>query len=359
MAAGGGPPQNSRLVSGWTSVRVTRGIERMTSDFEIALTERFPTAAADYIATPGDACTVFLGADAVITGYVDHISMEADASHHTVRISGRGKCCDFVDCSAEWVGNQISGASSLEIANQLAAPYGIKASLTDDPANPHDGVIPQFNFGYGETPFDILERICRYRALLLYEGTDGNLVLSIVGTARQAGGLVQGVNVQSAAVTLTMDQRFSQYFCYLLSMDTAQDIGDAGNLVAQSLDGFVPRHRRRDIICESGSVGLNLAQPRADWENARRYGRSRQIRVTTDSWRDSAGALWTPNTLVSATLPAWKVAQSDWLISEVTFKQDEGSGTTADLLLMPPDAFAPEPIVFQPAFNDVPPAPGK
>ncbi|WP_422449499.1 phage baseplate assembly protein, partial [Thermoanaerobacterium sp. DL9XJH110] len=31
-----------RELSGWTEVRVTRGIERCPSDFQIGMTERFP-----------------------------------------------------------------------------------------------------------------------------------------------------------------------------------------------------------------------------------------------------------------------------------------------------------------------------
>ncbi|MEW9584911.1 phage baseplate assembly protein [Paraburkholderia sp. DGU8] len=33
---------NRSTVAGWTSVRITRGMERIPSDFDISMTERFP-----------------------------------------------------------------------------------------------------------------------------------------------------------------------------------------------------------------------------------------------------------------------------------------------------------------------------
>ena len=76
------------------------------------------------------------------------------------------------------------------------------------------------------------------------------------------------------------------------------------------------------------------------------------LNLTTDSWRDSAGALWTPNTLVPLSLPALRLERAMWLISSVSYKLDE-NGTTADLTIMPPGAFQPQPIALQPQFAEV------
>jgi hypothetical protein len=61
----------------------------------------------------------------VITGYVDRVIGTLDARQHSVTVTGRSKCQDLVDCSAEWPGGQIVGSSVLEIARKLAEPYGI------------------------------------------------------------------------------------------------------------------------------------------------------------------------------------------------------------------------------------------
>ncbi len=339
-----------RQLSGWSAISgITRGIERCPSDFDLEMTERYPTEFQDLIVQPGDTCEVYLGEDLVITGYVDRFAPAISADRHSIRVSGRGKCADLVDCAAEWPGGQISGSNVLGIAQRLAKPYGITVSAGASPG----GSIPQFNIMLGETPFEIIERICRYRALLAYDLPDGSLYLTSVGNGTAASGFVEGVNIETASATYTMDQRFSEYYAYLQSMDVLSDLGVGGNLIGKAFDTGVPRHRRRAIIAESGGGGTDVAIQRAKWESARRYGRSMQVELTTDSWRDSAGVLWTPNTQAPLSIPSLKIGDVTWLIGSVTYRLDE-NGTHADLVIMPPQAFNPEPILLQPFAADIP-----
>ncbi|MGI4940908.1 MAG: phage baseplate assembly protein [Janthinobacterium lividum] len=76
-----------------------------------------------------------------------------------------------------------------------------------------------------------------------------------------------------------------------------------------------------------------------------RNGRSQTISLTCDSWRDSAGTLWQPNALARVDVPIMRLVNQFWIISEVIYRQDD-DGTRADLLLMPPDAFQPEPTAL-------------
>ncbi|WP_042688529.1 phage baseplate assembly protein, partial [Candidatus Glomeribacter gigasporarum] len=268
---------------------------------------------------------------------------------HTIRVMGRGKCADLVDCAALWPGGQISGASALAIAQKLAQPYGITVRASSD-AGP---VIPQFNLMLGESAFEVIERICRTSALLAYEEPDGNLLLARVGKARAAGALIQGVNVQSARAVYSMDQRYSEYIALLQSVDTLADAGEGGNLLAKAHDPGVQRARTRLIIAEAGSGGQEVAKKRVEWEAARRAGRSSQLCVTTDRWRDASGALWTPNTQIEVRIPAMQTEGNAWVLAEVRYQRN-ANGTTAELLLMPPNAFTPQPVVLQPYDADIP-----
>jgi prophage tail gpP-like protein len=335
-------------LSGWTRVRVSRGVERCPSDFEIEMTEKYPGQPFDITVQPGDACQVMIGADLVITGYVDRVSPSLDPRTHSITVSGRGKCQDLVDCAAEWPGGQILGSSVLDIATKLASYYGITVSCTGEAGSG----IPQFNLMLGETAYDVIERICRYRALLPYEGVDGNLILGAIGTMQAANGFTEGINVEKAKAIFSIDQRYSEYLAFLQSVDVFTDTGDGGNLFATVNDPTVLRHRRRVIIAEAGGGGRDVAIQRANWECARRYGRSFVVALTTDSWRDSAGALYTPNTLVPLALPTLKVTGKTWVVSDVTYMRDE-NGTRASLMIMPQTAFYPEPILLQPFPADV------
>lgn len=346
-----------RQLTGWSSIRVSRGIEHCPSDFELSLTEQYPGEADAFVVQPGDACSVLLGSDLVLTGYVDRVHYAISAGQHVVTAIGRSKCSDLVDCAAEWPGGQISGSDALGIAQKLAQPYGITVTAPGSKGE----IVQQFNLMLGETAFEIIERVCRYGALLAYDQPDGNLLLAQAAQVVAASGFTQGVNVQAATMATSMDQRYSVYLCMMQSMDVTMDIGEGGNLLALASDENVPRHRNRIIISEAPSGGQDFAQKRATWEANRRIGRSQQLTVITDSWRDQAGVLWTPNTLVPLSLPVLKCGDDDnkliWLITQVTYRRDR-DGTTAELVIMRPEAFLPIPIIQLPTLADIPANPG-
>jgi prophage tail gpP-like protein len=344
---------NGRDITGWEQISVSLYAEAFPPMFAIALSSRDPDTGADLVVRPGDACTVKLGEDLVITGYVDRVGNSGGASAHALRVVGRGKTQDLVDCSAEWDSGQIASASVLDIATKLAKPYGITVALENGASV--GAMIPQTNITYGETGADIIQRDARSAGLLAYEGSDGHLLLAAVGKRQAASGIVYGENVEEWDVELSMDQRYSEIVCTLLSQDVLGDLGEGGFFFDTETDPNVPRHRRRYIVLEQAQDAQAFTIQKAKWEVARRAGRGQIATATIDSWRDSAGGLWMPNTLVPVSLPGLP-AQTILCVSEVTFRRDD-NGTHADLILMPPAAFAPEPISLQPLdLSDVSPA---
>lgn len=351
---------NGRDITGWMSVRVSRGIERCPSDFEISYTEPYP-GVSQVLVNPGDQVQVILGKDVVLTGFVDRYLPSYDANQHMIRIAGRSKCQDLVDCSAKWDGGQLLNLTVDQIAKLLCPVYGIDVNVAagTDVGDP----IPQLNIMSGETIYEILERLCRYRALLLYDQPDGSLLLANggagagngatgIGTRTASSGFKEGVNVLAASAMYSMDGRFSDYAAVYQGLDTLKDQGDGGNLIAKVTDPRVPRLRYRAIVAENVAGGSTIAEQRANWELAARFGRSMQVRVSTDSWRDSAGTLYEPNTLVDIDLPGLKLTPKTWLIADVTYLRDE-QGTRADLTIMPPQAFYPEPVTLYPIAPDI------
>ena len=360
----------NQKITGWKNIRVTRGIERCPNDFDIAMTEYFPAGDIQNVTVkPGDECQLKIGDDVVVTGYIDRYLPRITPTSHTIRVMGRGKCQDLVDCSAEWPGGQITGATALEIAKNIANVYGIQVieSPRSQEAKYDQLPIPTVNLILTETAWEVIERTCRFRGLLAYEQADGTLYLSRVGDASMGNGFSVGDNVQSAVAEHSMDQRYSDYRAKTVSTEAYNDLipgfdgsKQAGvpelirkpnpNDVWLEKDPNVPRHRLMNIIAETGDPGLGVVKMRAMWEAVRRIGRSTKVYLTTDTWRDKDGKLWEPNTYVPLNLPPLKVVTEGkgWIIGEVTYKMDDRVGTTAELLLMPPNAFIPEPILLQP-----------
>ena len=143
------------VVSGWKAVRITRGIERIPSDFDISLTERYPNL-GDVSVSPGDACVLKIGADTVVTGYVDRVTRTVDPHQHPITVSGRGMCEDLVDCSAQLQTFQFQNQTTAAIAGALAGPFGIDVLALSV------GIVhPQVCLNVGESPFSVIDRLCK------------------------------------------------------------------------------------------------------------------------------------------------------------------------------------------------------
>lgn len=337
----------NKKIEGWDSVRVTRSIERFPSDFSLGLMDYYPGTDEKQLVQEGQSCEVSIGHDRVLTGYVDSWEPAITRARHEVQASGRSKCQDLVDCSAEWPNNVINRSNALSIASRLASWYDIKVFCdADDLVS-----VPQFTINWGESPQQIIERITRWSALLYYDLPDGNLLLTRVGTRRAASGVAEGENIEQAHYRADMSERFSDYVGVSMgisaiagfSSDTAYD--PVTLATARDPEAAKMRYRKHIVIVESTLMASKQAQRAIDWEMNRRYGRSRQLSVTVDSWRDSAGKLWEPNTLIPVNIPTLRLADTELLIADVTYTRDS-DGTHARLTLMPPEAFAVQPYAF-------------
>jgi len=334
-------------IAGWTTVRVTRGMERIPADFDIGLTERYPDT-TDVVVSEGDPCVLSIGGDTVITGYVDRVTEQVDAHNHALSIAGRGKCEDLVDCAAQFDSFQFQEVSTADIAAALCKPFGI-AVKAQSPGIVH----PQVCLNVGESPYAVIDRLCKIAQLLCYEDAEGDLVLAPLSDNEAASGFALGMNVERASYTRDISQRFSEYRVYLVGTALLQDAGLQPLAEYTISDDTMPRYRPKAFIAETGDAGASVSNAHALWECNRRIGRGNVVTVTASTWRDSAGALYLPNTKAPLSLPQLKLADGQkFTIGEVTYRRDM-NGSACDVTLMPPEAFMPEPILYLPLAQDV------
>jgi prophage tail gpP-like protein len=339
---------------GWQNVSITRSCESMPNNWSLTASAEFLQGAALAGTRPGQPCLIYIGSDLVITGKIDRRSIPIDARNHQVTLSGRGITRNLVDCSADLLndpgirGGQINGANALDVATKLCKAYGITARS----AVADLGIaIPSFQVPLGETPYQIIESVARYAGYLVYEDVFGRLVLDRIGTSQHASGFTLPGNVEAINGERSVDGRFSTYVVVYSGVDQTADLGGLANRRATILDDTLGEYRLRIIVSEqiaptpAGQQTIDndaIAKQRANWEKARRIGRSQGASITCDSWRDSNGTLWTPNWLATIDAPAADISNATWIIGSLTFRKDM-SGTHTDLILMPPDAFRPEP----------------
>lgn len=281
---------------------------------------------------------------------------------------GRGKCEDLVDCNLDpssGLNYQVTGGNIVDLANKLCAPFGIGVKPQTSRALPDFAQQP-FAILPTDTPYGVLERASRYSGVLLYDDVDGNLVLSDVGTTSAGSDLVLGLNIQSATAEFSADQRFKDVWIVLTGIFPPQAT-DPSQFVKSSMghatDPAVRRTRIKTVESAMGmqplADGQKFADAEAAWQSSRRAGRSFGLRVTTDSWRDGNGALWAVTTVVGLDLPQIGIMPgiepgTKWVVGSVTFSRDLGSGTVAELTLMPSAAFSVEPLILL----DAPPPTG-
>lgn len=327
-----------QVFEGWTEVEVTRAVDSAVSSFSIGLTELWATRDRPWVITVGAPCKVFLDDDLVITGYVDNYNPSYGAAEHAVRVTGRSRTEDAVDCSAVVPGGQFSGYDVGQIARTLCATVGVGVDIETDLGAP----FPDVQVQQGESIFELVERLCRLRAILVCDAPSGNLVLTRAGKGSAAGSLRRGVNILSASATLSVAERYSDYI--VKGQQAPSDLipgVQATETVGNARDLGVTRYRPKLVVAE-GQSDLATTAERAKWEMLTRAANGVRATITVQGWRNIvSGQLWMPNQLVQVT-DNWLGIDRHLLIASVAYRLSE-SGTTCELNLAPPEAFTPEP----------------
>ena len=89
-----------KVLTGWTSVEIVDSLEALSPTFALGYSDRTLEVDGSIRISPGDECSVRIGDEPVITGYVDDSELEESAATRSLSVSGRSRTCDLVDCSA-------------------------------------------------------------------------------------------------------------------------------------------------------------------------------------------------------------------------------------------------------------------
>ena len=345
---------NGRDYSGWTGARVSRGIDRLATDFVVDTTQRWTGQNVPWRIDVFDACVVAIDGVPLLTGYVEEVAPRISEGQHGVQIAGRSKVADLIDCRPDIAGGQFTGYSLAAIARAVAALFGV--GVIDQSNGLADNQFSDVTIQRGETAFLFLERLGRLSGVLLSDDVSGNLVLTTAGSSHAAGALEEGKNILTASARLNGRRRFSTY---IVKGQTPIGGGNAGivnspsgavnqsaptvqvNVTARATDAGVPRFRPYVYLAESALQGAAM-QVRANWLAQMSWGRATEAEVSLAGWRQPNGQLWTPNEIISTTLPTLGVTQ-DLLIAQVTFVLSETGGRQTMLRLAPVAAYTPDP----------------
>ncbi len=201
------------LHSGWKEVEIFRSIETLAGGFALTMSDVDPALQKIVQVSPGAACELLVDNETVITGYIDESGPEFDAETHEVKVTGRDKTCDLVDCAAfvplVQPGIWAKGQKVLSIVAQIAQKSGITVKEEVDA-----GTVSLFALQPGETAFTAIDRIAKEAAVLPIADGMGGIVLTRGGLGSRFAALVEGKNILSAKGKVSWKDRFSDYYVF-------------------------------------------------------------------------------------------------------------------------------------------------
>jgi prophage tail gpP-like protein len=326
---------------GWKSVTVHRAIDALSGSFSLTLSDKWGVEQVPIEILPEDACSLFIGQDPIITGYIDEISGSEAAREHDMAITGRDKTKDLIDCSVKDCPYTFANIPLLSILESIVQPYSIKTVCDSD-------ILPirvdRFSIQPGETCFEAIDRACRMAGVLPQSTVDGEVRLTRAGRQVQGTDLVLGTNIKSYSYRFSTSNRFATY--KVLGQRSGSDTSDpaaSAQILGEAVDPAIGRGRTL-VIHGIHAADKPSAVTRARWEAAVRAGRSGMLTVTLQGWRDDNGYLWEINRIVDVCIPRRRLDYEPMLVGEVEFTKSREAGTITKLSLCRPDAFSPEPL---------------
>ncbi|HEX7821038.1 MAG TPA: hypothetical protein VF463_10515 [Sphingobium sp.] len=322
-----------QLYAGWKDVTITRALDTLSGEFSLDLTDRERQGAARLALAAGGAVALKIDGETLITGYIDRVGPGLDPDSHPLSASGRDKSADLIDCAPDARPGSWSNTSIEAIVGELAKPFGIGVTAKASTAPK----VRKFAIQQGETVSQSIERLMRMRGLLAVSTRAGDIEIITPANGAPVARLVEGENLLSLSATHDVSDRFSSYIVKGQAAGDDDVNGKAASaIVGRASDPGVKRHRPLVLIAEEQG-DLATLEKRAKWEATTRAARGQEATATVLGWRRPDGKLWDRDAIVELEAPSLYIS-SRMLIVSVTL-QRSGGGSTAELRLMPPEAF--------------------
>jgi prophage tail gpP-like protein len=318
--------------SGWTSVLVRRSLDEFCSSFMLDLADTWHSSKNQIPFNAGDSCSIKVGKDLILTGYIDEISVTSDSEDHILSVLGRSKAGDLVDCSAIYKTGTFVNQTLVDIAKKICSPFGISAK-TDVTGI---GTIKKVSIQDGETCFDFLNRSAKMEGLLLTSTPSGDVLFTRAGRSKRSFTISSTTNAIKCEYTDNKKDVFSSYIFKGQTLTGEEYRGKNYKPKASASDALTKRYRPIIIQAESQAENARLSV-RAKWERNVRRSQAKKIAYTIPGWREN-GVLWDINSLVSVADPILGI-EDTLLIASVELSLDE-SGTKTTLELVHPNAYS-------------------
>lgn len=311
----------------WKSAKVNMSMERLAGSF-VGVFPDSVLAEYNLEIFMGDEFTVGINDNILVTGYVDRIisryAMDDDGDADiNLTLVGRDKTADLIDCSFGEKINEYKGLSMLAIIKKLVAPFDISVVVDEGVGSQLEKKVTTFKANEGDSPFDLITRICRDAGVLPLSYGDGYLTLTKAAASDKCvDTIVMGQNAFSVEMDNDNTDRYDEYIVkgQGISNDdiTLQDYTACSGYC---MDTIIERNRPKiffsDTLTDSGRCA-----DRAKWLMRVKAGRSRAYTYSVLGLVQSDGSCWYPNMLVSV-IDDYHNLRDTMLIADVEMVYEE------------------------------------
>ena len=322
----------------WESVLVKLVEGESNNTFRLTVSEGKPLA-KNFLGVqirPGDHCSITLGGQLAITGYVETRQVAYTAEQHGIEIIGVSYTKALADGAANTKTGEYRDKSWKQIADDQTKPVGINVvAKTALPGKPfRRASIPP-----GMSKWDFLEMLARQRGITMGTDKEGNLTARVQWTG---GGesLIEGVNILEGNEVMTIKQgggpndAVNQEGAYDLRWGAKVAHDGKGSSSANVDTGGQGVHAPNRQLAEHPG-DPDDAQTRSNYESQVRGQEQLQVTIVVQGWLKSGGGLWQPGEKVHVRSPMLIVDETLDLVT-ATFTQDNKSGTRTTLELKRP-----------------------
>lgn len=322
---------NGQKLSGWQRGTIQLTMSELANSFEV---EYLVSGAGHKALEPGDKVQVLVNGHVVLDGYVDTTDDEDTPEDLRLKVGGRSRTADLVDCSA--AKQQFSRLTVQQIAEKIAAPFGVPVTLEtrdDQTLEPFSG----FSVQQGETCADAILRLCQARGLYPYAVGTG-LALGRAGSVKATMRLVRGSRpLLRTAKSDSWYSRYSEYVFRGQIRATEERAGKAAAaLKSKVTDPEITRYR--PLLIQVEAHGAGELQTRAEVARNQRIGAGQRVTVSVHGLAMDDGQPWRANMLIDVVHPVLDVNET-LLISVVRMRFGEAEAEETELELVPPMAF--------------------
>lgn len=257
-----------------------------------------------------------------------------EAAQRIVTISGYSLPGVLQDCTAPASSFplEFNDQGLREIAQTLCKPFGIAVDFREDQGPVFD---PRVKIEPGEKVFDFLVKLAKQRNLIIASTSEGKLLFwKGVETGSPVARLVQGF---SPLLSVTPFFSPQDYYSSITGIAPVH-YGRAGSQVT------VPNSRLLGVIRPmtfeaEDTKDEAVLKAAVEAKAGRMFGNMASYTVKVDTWRDSSGGLWEPNTLLSVEASGAMIyGEYKFVIRTVEFNRTSRE-ETASLNLVIPGSF--------------------